>query len=82
MAVGCDDTIGRVWSLPMKAAADVPAPRLLGSENSGHEDWIHSCALSANGELAVTGADDGTARLWRIPMRVRAARIGHARINM
>ena len=32
----------------------------------GHTDWVHSVALSPSGDLAASGADDDSLRLWRV----------------
>ena len=61
----------------------VPAPKLLGGEETGdgHADWIHCCALSAKGDIAVTGADDGTLRMWRIPAKGNPTEVGKLVLN-
>ena len=61
LLAGCDDTVGRIWSLSAKGE-EPPPPRLL----SEHDDWIYSCALSRGGDIAVTG-DDASLRIWRVP---------------
>ena len=81
LLAACDDTICRLWTLPMQPGAEVPAPTLLGSEDTGHNDWIHCCALSAQGDAAVTGSDDGTLRMWRIPAQGTASEIGKVTLN-
>jgi len=37
-----------------------------GAERQGHTDTILDLALSADGTVAVTGSEDGTARVWRL----------------
>lgn len=81
LLAACDDTISRLWQLPMQPGVDVTAPKLLGSEDVGHEDWIHCCALSAEGDLAVTGSDDGTLRMWRIAAKGAVSEIGKVTLN-
>ncbi|MEH2104028.1 MAG: WD40 repeat domain-containing protein, partial [Nostoc sp.] len=31
----------------------------------GHEGWVYSVAISADGQTIVSGGYDGTVRLWR-----------------
>jgi WD40 repeat protein len=37
------------------------------AELRGHGSAVNSVAFSADGKLAVTAIDDGTARVWRVP---------------
>eukprot|EP01043_Picozoa_sp_COSAG02_P022419 COSAG02_NODE_1165_length_14156_cov_58.567191_7_plen_1296_part_00 len=81
LLAACDDTISRLWHLTMQPGVDVPSPTLLGSKETGHEDWIHCCALSAHGDVAVTGSDDGTLRMWRIPAKGAVSEVGKVTLN-
>ncbi len=40
-----------------------------------HEDSVNSCALAANGEVALSAADDGTVILWNVLTGIPVARL-------
>lgn len=44
---------------------------------AGHEDRVYSAALSPNGQQALTGSKDGTARLWGVDGRPLIVFEGH-----
>lgn len=57
VATGCVDGVVRLWDL--RTAQCVQQLR-------GHSDAVQAVAFSADGSLLLSGADDGTARVYAL----------------
>ena len=63
-----------IWDIPHVAQLWNPETGQLEREFAGHNGWLLAAAFSADGLRVVTGAQDGTARLWDVTtgLQVRA----------
>jgi len=58
MAAGCKDKKIRLWNVTSEKLVDVA---------DGHEDLINAVAFSSKGTKLVSGSDDTTLRVWKLP---------------